>query len=222
VAKPIEFFFDFLSPFSYLAHCQLPALADKYSRELVYKPFNMIAAKHAAGNTGPATPLIPVKFRYICTDLCRWAAKYNVPFNMLWAVRSDATAEELENINLPGTGLDTTRANKGMFYALDRRRGRDYADRIWSGSFGSGGLVGSEELILDVARRMDWSPEALLDFVESDEAEKRYEDNNIEARRRGVFGSPTMLVGDEIWWGNDRLELLEDYLARHSSCIFNL
>lgn len=212
VAEPIEFFFDFLSPFSYLVHCRLPGLADRYDRELVYKPFNMIAAKHAAGNTGPATPLIPVKFRYICTDLRRWAEKYGVPLDMPWAVTSDATREELENINLPHTGLDTSCANKAMFYALDRGQGRAYADRIWGGSFASGGLVGSEELLVDVARQLGWSPDVVLDFVRSEEAEKCYQENNSEAQRRGVFGSPTMLVGDDMWWGNDRLELLEEYL----------
>lgn len=215
MTRHIEFFFDFLSPYSYLAHCRLPALADKYGYELIYRPFNMPAAKRAAGNTAPATPAIPVKFRYACTDMRRWAEKYGVPFNMPWAVKSDASMEELKSIDLPKTGLDTTWANKGMFFALDRRQGRDYAERLWNGSFGSGGLVGSEELLMDVARQMGWSTEALLDFLQSDAVEKRYGENNKEAQSRGVFGAPTMIVDNEMWWGNDRLGLLEDYLAAH-------
>jgi 2-hydroxychromene-2-carboxylate isomerase len=215
VTRCIEFFFDFLSPYAYLAHCRLPALADEYGYELVYKPFNMHAAKRAAGNTTPPGPAIPVKFRYICTDFRRWAERYGVPFSMPWMVRPDASAEDLKNIDVPKQGLDTTWANKGMFFALDRGQGRDYANRLWGGSFGANGLVGSHELLMDVARQLGWSPEDLLEFVQSDAAEARYEANTREAVSRGVFGAPTMFVDDEMWWGNDRLGLLEEYLAAH-------
>ena len=218
MTRRIEFFFDFLSPYAYLAHTRLPTLADKYGYELVYKPFDMPAAKRAAGNTAPPAPAIPVKFRYVSTDFRRWAARYGVPLNMPWLVRSDAPLETLkQGIDVPRTGLDTTRANRGMFFALDRGQGRDYATRVWGGSYGApaGPLVGSEELLMDVARQLGWSPEELREFVQSDAAEQRYAESTREAIRRGVFGAPTMIVDDEMWWGNDRLGLLEDYLCAH-------
>ena len=218
MTRRIEFFFDFLSPYAYLAHCRLPTLADQYGYELVYKPFNMPAAKRAAGNTAPPAPALPVKFRYVSTDLRRWAQRYGVPLNMPWLVNSDASLETLkQGINVPTTGLDTTRANKGMFHALDRGQGREYATRLWGGSYGAPGglLVGSEELLMDVARQLGWSPEELREFVQSDAAEQRYAESTREAIRRGVFGAPTMIVDDEMWWGNDRLGLLEDYLCAH-------
>jgi 2-hydroxychromene-2-carboxylate isomerase len=218
VTRRIEFFFDFLSPYAYLAHCRLPTLADKYGYDLVYKPFNMPAAKRAAGNTAPPAPAIPVKFRYISADFRRWADRYGVPLNMPWLVKSDAPLETLkQGIDVPKTGLDTTRANKGMFFALDRGQGREYATRLWGGSYGAPGgpLVGSDELLMDVARQLGWSAEELLDFVQSDAAEQRYAQNTEEAISRGVFGAPTMVVDEEMWWGNDRLVLLEEYLSAH-------
>ena len=218
MTRRIEFFFDFLSPYAYLAHCRLPTLADQYGYELVYKPFNMPAAKRAAGNTAPPAPALPVKFRYVSTDLRRWAQRYGVPLNMPWLVKSDASLETLkQGINVPTTGLDTTRANKGMFHALDRGQGREYATRLWGGSYGAPGglLVGSEELLIDVARQLGWSAEELLEFVQSGAAEQRYAENTREAIGRGVFGAPTMIVDDQMWWGNDRLALLEDYLSAH-------
>lgn len=215
--RSIEFFFDFLSPFSYLAHCRLPALAKLYGYELVYKPFNMFEAKKATGNTGPATPHIPFKFLYICTDLRRWADRYGVSFSMPWAVASNATMEELKNIKLPDSGLDTTRVNKAMFFAIDRGQAQTFAEQIWGGSFGSNGLVGSETLLIYVAHEMGWSPDELQEFIESDEALDRYRATTIEAINRGVFGAPTMIVDDEMWWGNDRLDLVEEYLAKHQT-----
>ena len=213
----IEFFFDFLSPFSYLAHCRLPALAIQYDCELVYKPFNMLEAKRAAGNDGPGTPHIPVKFRYICTDLRRWADQYNVAFSMPWAVAADATMEELNNIRLPASGLDTTRVNKAMFFAIDRGQARAFATGIWDGSFGSNGLVGSEQLLMRVAHELGWSVDDLQQFIESDEALDRYRGTTGEAISRGVFGAPTMFADDQMWWGNDRLDMLEAYLATRGS-----
>lgn len=211
--KKIEFYFDYLSPFSYLAHCRLPALAKEYDCELVYKPFSLFAAKKAAGNSGPATPHIPVKFRYICADFQRWAKKYGVPFSMPWAVAPNATMDELKYIRLPESGLDTTRVNKAMFYAIDHDQAQPFAEQIWAGSFGANGLVGSEQLLLDVVRAFGWSPQEVQEFIDSDVAAARYQAVTNEAIELGVFGAPTMVVDGQLWWGNDRLSLLEEYLA---------
>lgn len=207
--KTIDFFFDFTSPYAYLANCPLPALADKYGYELVYRPIDLFAAKQAAGNNGPPSPQIPNKFRYINQDLLRWADRYGVPFKLPKpAPGQDAIRKEQ---------IDSSRANKGMFFAMEQGRGREYASRVWSKTFGSGGLIGDDENLRSVAREMGWSPEALFDFIHSDKAEELYEDGNEAAHGRGVFGVPIMMVGDEMWWGNDRLSLLEEYLAVQSA-----
>jgi 2-hydroxychromene-2-carboxylate isomerase len=210
----IEFFFDFISPFAYLAHCRLPALADKYGYGLVYKPFNLFAAKLAAGSTGPGTPQIPAKFRYISADLRRWEQKYGVALVMPWLHKPGAPLTS-EKPQVPKEVGDTSRANKGTFFALERGQGREYVTRLWGATFGSGGYAGNEGLLRDVARQMGWSPDEFLTFVQSGAAERLYEKSNKEAQSRGVFGAPTMMVGDEMWWGNDRLGLLEEYLAAH-------
>lgn len=214
VTRQIEFFFDFQSPFSYFVHTRLPRLADEYGYTVVYKPFNMHLAKRTAGNTTPPTPLIPAKFRYVCSDFRRWADRYGIPFIIAWEVPPDAPLEGLK-VNLPKTGLDTTRANKAMFYAIDRGDAREFATRLWAASYGSGRLVGSDEVLQDVARDLGWPVAELMAFTESETAASRYEDNTREAISRGVFGAPTMLVDEEMWWGNDRLVFVEEYLAAH-------
>ena len=55
----------------------------------------------------------------------------------------------------------------------------------------------------------------MLEFVHSAEAARRYEEANKSAQAHGVFGVPTMIVCEEMWWGNDRLFMLEEYLAQH-------
>lgn len=193
----IEFYFDFLSPYAYLAHCRLPALADKYGYSISYKPIDLKEAKLAAGNTGPATAQMPVKLRYVMVDLTRWSKKYGVPFAFA---------------SVPPVSV---RANKGTFFALQQGQEREYVSTLWRSTFGAGGDVNSDELLSDVARQMHWRPEEFLAFVQSEEAARLYDAGNAEARQRGVFGVPTMTMGEEMWWGNDRLDFLEEYLAAH-------
>lgn len=193
----IDFYFDFLSPYSYLAHCRLPELAKKYGYEINYKPIDLKAAKLAAGNTGPATVQMPVKLRYAMADLGRWAKRYGVP--MAFA-------------QVPPV---TERANKGVFYALQKDQAEAYVSALWGATFGVGGEFDSDEVLNAVARQLGWSSDEFLEFVQSDTAEQLYAEGNKAAQERGVFGAPVMMVGEEMWWGNDRLDLLEEYLAAH-------
>ena len=193
----IDFYFDFLSPYAYLAHSQLPDLADKYGYGVSYKPIDLNAAKLAARNTGPSTAQMPPKLRYAMADLTRWSKRYGIPFAFA---------------RVPPV---TARINKGTLFAIERGQAREYVRKAWLATFGSGGDFNSDELLRDVARQMGWSPEEFLAFISSDAAGRLYETGNKAAQERGVFGVPTMMVGEEMWWGNDRLDFLEDYLAAH-------
>lgn len=192
--RKLDFYFDFMSPFAYLAHSQLPRIARKYGCELVYKPIDLPAAKAAAGNTGPPNVRIPVKLRYLKVDLDRWATRYGVPLQFPKSLNS-------ESLNI------------GTFYAEDRGQAEDYVRTAWHPVWGLGGDMGDAELIRGVARDMRWDPDDFMRFVQSAEAKARYAQGNLDAHQRGVFGAPTMMLGDEMWWGNDRLAFLEERLA---------
>lgn len=192
----IDFYFDFTSPYAYMAHYRLPALADKYHCTINYKPIDLKAVKLACGNTGPATVEIPLKLRYVMADLMRWVKRYNAPFKV---------GRESK--------FESEKANKGTFFAAERGQARDYVILLWRATYGEGGSMGSDELLADVARKLAWSPDEFLGFVQSQEAEEMYKKMGEEAHGRGVFGVPTMIVGEEMWWGNDRLDFLDEYLA---------
>lgn len=194
----IDFYFDFFSPYSYLANVRLPGLADKYGYSITYRPIDVKAAKLAAGNTAPATAQMPVKLRYAIADLTRWGKRYGAPFAFA-----------------PGVPTSSARINKGTFFAIGKGQARAYVDKAYHATFGSGGAFDSEEVLSGVAQAMGWSPAEFLAFVNSEKAEQLYAASNKEAHARGVFGVPIMMVGDEMWWGNDRLDFLEEYLAAH-------
>lgn len=195
--KNLEFFFDFLSPFAYLAHQKLPALASRYGYHLRFVPFDLPRAKRAAGNNGPSNRDIPVKLRYMTTDMNRWARRYGVPLKFPKSFASE-------------------RMNKGTFYAEDRGKVPDYVTAGYAAVWGEGQDMSDSDVLKGVARRLGWQEDEFVSFIDSPIAAERFEAANAEAHRRGVFGTPTFLIGEEMWWGNDRLEFLEDYLGEHS------
>lgn len=191
--KTVEFFFDFLSPFAYLAHQKLPALAARYGFGIRYVPMDLPRAKRVAGNTGPSNREIPVKLRYLTADMNRWAVRYGVPLVFPKSFASEAM-------------------NKGTMFAEDRGRVGEYVAAAFARIWGRGEDMSSEPVLRGLALDMGWSPDEFLGFVASPQAAEWFEALNQEAHYRGVFGVPTMMVGEEMWWGNDRMEFLEDFL----------
>ena len=78
MSQTIEFYFDFRSPYSYLAHTQLPALAARFGALVTYKPIDVLEVMARVGNS-PTTVLCAAKARYAQADLARWAQAYGVP-----------------------------------------------------------------------------------------------------------------------------------------------
>ena len=194
----IEFYFDFISPFSYLAYQRLPGLAARFRCRLAPHVINLAAAKLLAGNTGPTSRSQPLKRRYNQKDKERWARRYGVP---------------IEN----PTSHEPDRLNMGTYYAADRGQTDAYIAHAWRKVWGEGGDMGSEALLRDVARHCGWDEAAFLSFTQSPEAADRYQRGTQAAHDKGVFGVPTMIIGGEMWWGNDRLDFLEEFLRERAA-----
>jgi 2-hydroxychromene-2-carboxylate isomerase len=203
----LEFYFDFMSPYSYLAHCRIPAIAKRYGVELVYKPIDLKQAKLAAGNTAPPTVQMPPKQRYSFADLTRWSNRYGVPF----------TLPKIEGGNVSPSIFASERENVGTYMAIDEGRAGEYVSCVWDQVWGNGCGVGSDEVLTTVARAMGWSVDSFLAFVVSPATRHRYDQDNKAAHGRGVFGVPTMIIDDQLWWGNDRLDFMEEYLSYRAS-----
>lgn len=205
--KRLEFFFDFSSPYAYLAHARIPGIAERFGLEVVYHPINLFEAKKAAGNTGPSSPQIPPKFKYIRQDIVRWAERYGVPFVF---PPLDPT--------IPGgvkkEQIDSSRAHKAMFFAIERQQAMEFAKQLWAHTYPVGGFIGDDANLEAVCAELGWEADSLFEFIGSPEAEDLYSQCKDDAHARGVFGVPTIIFEGEMWWGNDRLGLLEDHLEK--------
>lgn len=193
--RQIDFYLDFMSPFACLAHQRLPGLAHQHGYTLNYLPIDLPAAKKAAGNIGPPNVKIPVKLRYMLADVQRWARAYG-----------------MAPLKMPKT-LNSAAMNKGLFHAIDHGQAEAYAEHAFELGWGEGADLGDPALLRQLAGAMKWSADEFLAYVESPAAATRYDEVNRAAQARGVFGVPTMMIGEEMWWGNDRLDFLETFVA---------
>lgn len=194
----IDFYIDFISSFSYLARGRLVEMARRHGADIAYHPVDIAYLRHAAGNTGPSTSAVPPKMKYMQEDVRRWAALYGIP-----VVSSPA-------------GYLTGALNRGLFLAIERGQAEDYvaaaSARVWA----DGRDPAAPETERLVEQAVGWDPGELATFAASDRANHAYDRGNAEASARGVFGVPTFVIGEEMWWGNDRLDFVERYLAEQA------
>ncbi len=190
----IDFYFDFLSPFAYLARHRLAQLAQKHGVEVVYKPIDLAKVKLAIGNNGPTNRELPIKLAYLMKDLKRWADRYGIPL------------EVIKNHN-------SRPLNIGTFFAKNCGKADRYIEAAYRLTWGHGGAPDDENVHRKIAREMGWDEEEFLGFLQSPKAAELYEESTQAAIAKHVFGVPTMMIGDEMWWGNDRMMFVEEYLS---------
>jgi len=194
MTRTIDFYFDFISPFSYLAQLKLPDIARRTGCEVDYRPIDIPEAKIAAGNYGPSNREVAPKIKVMMADLERWAEKYEVPLRF---PASFACADW----------------NCATLYA----RGQDKAEPFVTAAFhriwGQGIDPRDRDEMRACAVEAGLDPDAVAAFVDSSLGQTEYRKDRSKAYQRGVFGAPLMFVDDQIFWGNDRLDFLEAYLT---------
>jgi 2-hydroxychromene-2-carboxylate isomerase len=194
MSETIEFFFDFASPYAYLAHARLPEIAYRHGCSISYRPVDLPEIKRAAGNIGPSFHFLAARQRYVQQDTARWAKRYGVP------IRQPAS-------------FGSVRLNRGAFLAIERNVATEYVNAVGRRVWAEGGAMDDDRLIAAVAGDMGWDAGELIRYTSSAAAAACHRAAIAIARERSVFGVPTMVVGDQLWWGNDRLQIVESYLA---------
>jgi len=194
VSKTVEFYFDVGSPTAYLAHKRLQQLLAQYGLELRYMPMLLGGVFKASGNTSPIA--IPAKGKYMLEqDLPRFAARYGVPlsFNPHFPINT---------LNLMRAAIAAQQLGCDDAY-LDR-----VFDAIWVEKKNMGDAAVVEQVLADagldagalIARSQD--PAVKAELVANTEA----------AVARGVFGAPTLFMDGAMYFGQDRLDFIEEAL----------
>lgn len=192
--KPIDFYFDFSSPYAYLMARDLTHLAQRHSRELNWHPILLGVVFKQTGRTPPIDG--STRGQYLRHDIQRTARRKGLkfqwpavfPFNSVAAVRA--------------------------YYAIQQqstKRAVHFAQALLDCMF-LDGLALDDELIISLAERFDIDRAGLTEQL-SDPTLKALAKTQVNAAiERGVFGSPMVFVGDEPFWGNDRLDDIAHWL----------
>jgi 2-hydroxychromene-2-carboxylate isomerase len=193
MTKTLEFFFDFGSPASYLAYKRLPALSARTGAKIAYVPMLLGAVFKATGNASPAA--IPAKGRWTGADFRRWAKRHDTEFNF--------------NPHFPINTLHLMRGATGL---IEDTRFMTYCDMVFDAMWREPKNLGDPAELARVVRRAGVEPDDFKALIERDEVKDRLKATTEAAVARGAFGAPTFFVGEEMFFGQDRMDFVEEAL----------
>jgi 2-hydroxychromene-2-carboxylate isomerase len=185
----IEFWFDFASNYSYLSMMRIRQLAAHAGVQVVLKPFLLGPIFKAQGWETSPFVLQAAKGRYVWRDMERQCAKYG----LRWRQPSV----------FPRNGLLAARvALQGEGAAWES----DFCERVMLANFADDLEIGDEAVIRAILAGLGVDADAIVAAAQSDACKAELRARTSEAQSRGIFGAPMFFVGDEMFWGNDRLE----------------
>lgn len=195
MSHAVEFYFDVGSPAAYLAWTQLPRIVREAGSEIEYRPFLLGGVFQATGNRSPME--VPAKGQYLQDDLQRFARRYGVPFR--------------HNPFFPINTLALMRGALGL-QLRDPGRMVPYVDAVYRAIWVDGKNMNDPAVVADVLRQAGFDPEKILALAADPAIKDDLKVVTQEAVARGVFGAPTFFVGEEMFWGQDRLDFVKEAL----------
>jgi 2-hydroxychromene-2-carboxylate isomerase len=195
MGRTIEFYFDFPSPYSYLAHTQLPKIAIEHGATVSYHPFRILELMTIVGNR-PTTIECKNKGTYVRADLQRWTRRYNVDFAR----------------NPHSKSFDFAELDRAALVAIEDGRGADYVTAVFAAIWGRPVDLSQRSALIGVLDSAGFDARRLIERAGSEAMVAKLEAATKAAAERGVFGAPSMFVGDDMFFGNDRLDFVAEAL----------
>jgi len=193
--KTLDFYFDFGSPAAYLAWTQVPRLCTDCGAALRYQPMLLGGVFQATGNHSPAT--IAAKGRYVFKDLARFARRYGVVLN--------------SNPYFPINTLTLMRAAVGL-QLYEPARFEAYLAVVFRAIWVESRNLNEAACVAQVWESGGFEPQALLALCSQTPVKDALKAATEQAVARGVFGAPTLFVGEQMFWGQDRLDFVREAL----------
>lgn len=195
MAIPIDFYFDFSSPYGYLASTTIDELAARHGRSVTWRPVLLGAMFKITG--GQPLPTIPLKGSYATHDMTRTARMMKVPFKLPSKFPVAATAP-----------------SRAFYWVNDRdvNLARALAHALYHAYFAEDRDISNPEVTGNVAAKLGVSKEELLQALNEPAVKERLRSEVDAAIERGVFGSPYIVIDGEPFWGVDRLAQVEKWL----------
>ena len=196
MSKQIEFYFDFGSPTAYLAYTQLPKIAADHGAEIVWRPMLLGGVFKSAGNQSPV--MVALKGVWMWSDMERWARRYGVPL--------------LKNPHFIINTLTLMRIAVGLQMRKPDQFAR-YVETMFRAMWVEPCNLGDAAVVAATLQKAGFDAAALAALAADPEVKARLIDATDAAVKRGVFGAPTMFVGSDMFFGQDRLDFVREALS---------
>jgi 2-hydroxychromene-2-carboxylate isomerase len=199
-ANYIEFYFDCSSPWTYLAFAGIVSLSQRYELDIDWKPvlvggvFNTVNKDVYEFRKKPN----PLKLSYSNDDLHLWSKVRGITIRF----------PEVFPVN-------SVKAMRGCLFASKENQLAEFADNVFQAYWSEGKDISQENLLVDIAKNSNLDTEEFKKFIASQEAKDLLIKNTDELIERGGFGSPTFFYKEKMFFGNDRLHLLEETISKN-------
>ena len=198
MARKLEFFYDCSSPWTYLAFSRIEDVARRHGAELVWRPilvggvFNAVNPSVYEGRENPVKP----KVRYYDKDLQDWAKLYG-----------------LRIVHPTVFPVNSVKAMRGAFVAIERGKVSPYSRAVFEAYWGNDRDISRDEVLSQIVQAVGLDTAEFFKKIAAPECKEKLRANTDELIQRGGFGSPTIFVDGEMFFGNDRLVLVEHRLS---------
>ena len=196
MSDPIEFYFDFSSPYGYLASECIDEIAERHGREVAWRPYLMGVAMKVTGSS----PVVnrPMLGEYSRRDMKRSARRLRLPFSFP------------EPFPIP-----TVAACRAVYWMerADSGETKPLAKALYRAYFVDGRNISEADVVADVAAKAGTDRDALLAGIQEPAIKDRLKEVTNDAVERGIFGSPFFMVDGEPFWGHDRMDEVDRWLA---------
>jgi 2-hydroxychromene-2-carboxylate isomerase len=199
-ANYIEFYFDCSSPWTYLAFTEVLSLSQRHDLEINWKPvlvggvFNNVNQDVYEFRKKPNS----LKLNYSNDDLHLWSKVRGI------------------NISFPKVfPVNSVKAMRGCLFAIKENKLVEFANNVFQTYWSKGQDISQDDFLLSIAKNSNLDAEEFKKFIASQEAKDLLIKNTDELIERGGFGSPTFFYKEKMFFGNDRLHLLEEAITKN-------
>jgi 2-hydroxychromene-2-carboxylate isomerase len=186
-AIDLNLYFNFRSPYCYLASSRMFEVFDQYHLNIIWRP---LGGWHGRSDPDRAKIKMPIARQ----DVARWARRFGMP------------------LTPPPKTTDPTRAGAGSLLAEKKGLLKPYLVAMMQAEWSEGRDIGDTEVLLSVAESVGLDGKAFARAIDAPENHARLARNWQEAQEKGALGVPTFVIGDQIFWGQDRLDFVAEHL----------
>ena len=193
MGKRVEFYYDFTSPYTYIASTRIERVCEENGAELEWKPFFMGGLFIETGVKAPVD--IANKFAYVKHDTEDLARHYGVDFKF------------------PAVfPLHSVKSMRGAFAASEKDKLTEYTHEMFRLFWTQGWDLSKDDMLRKAVAGIGIDPDWFMARIAEQEIKDTLRDETAKAAARGVFGAPTIFIGDKMFWGSDRLDFADEYL----------